>query len=59
MSMFKIGQIVKHESTIWKPQGKLVIVKIETGRRSGLKIITARDDDGEKFIAVEGVFSVA
>lgn len=57
--MFKVGQIVKHESTIWKPQGKLVIVKIETGRRSGLKIITTRDESGKEFTAVEGVFSTA
>lgn len=56
MSNFKVGQTVKHDSPCWKPQGKLTIVKVDIGRRSGLKIITATDESGKEFTAVEGVF---
>ena len=56
MRDFKVGQTVTHDSPCWKPQGKLTIVKVDIGRRSGLKIITATDENGKEFTAVEGVF---
>lgn len=56
MKDFYIGQIVSHESPIWKPQGKLKITKIHTGNRSGIKIITATDESGKEFTAAYGVF---
>lgn len=51
-----IGQIVGHSSPTWVVQGKLKITKINEGKRSGLKIITAIDESGKEFTAVYGVF---
>lgn len=51
-----IGQIVGHSSPTWIVKGKLKIIKINDGKRSGLRIITAIDESGKEFTAVYGVF---
>lgn len=54
--MVQIGKVVGHSTSIWKPKGKLTVTKITTGKRSGLRIITATDESGQKFTGCDGNF---
>ena len=63
MSYLKVGDLVLLEdpeearkNSNWNPQGNLTVVSVHQGKRSKEIIITAVDERGDKFCAIDVAF---
>lgn len=63
MSYLKVGDLVLPEdpeearkNSNWNPQGNLTVVGVHQGKRSKEIIITAVDERGDKFCAIDVAF---